>query len=242
MDKEKIRLYEETQQLVVKDNLFLRQSRAQLSVVEMKLLIYLISKVKADDTKMNPITISVKDFCKITNVEAKGNNYSKVKDSIKSLKLKTWWIELDKNRDLLYSWLDYAIISKNTGNIELALSQYLTPYITQLKSNFTRYRLSEILNLSSKHAIKIYELSASYMYKGEFTISLDELRHYLGIENKYGDWRDFRKSVIEPSVKQINDNTCIHIEYEPIKNGKKIEEIKIKVNEAMGYQLSLLDE
>ena len=44
IDKEKVRLYEESQALVVKDNIFLRQSRAELSVIEQKLIIYLISK------------------------------------------------------------------------------------------------------------------------------------------------------------------------------------------------------
>ena len=243
MDKEKIRLYEESQQLVVKDNLFLRQSRAQLSVVELKIIIYLISKIKADDTDITKVHINIKDFCKLTNIEPKGNNYAKVRDSIKSLKQKTWTMELDDgNSDLIYSWIDYALIRKNTGDIEIALSQFLKPYLIQLHSNFTRYRFKEILNLKSKHAIKIFELATSYLYKGYFRITLPELRHYLGIDNKYDDWRDFRKSVLEPSIKQINDNTYIQIEYEAIKNGKKVEELEIKVNEAMGYQTSWLDE
>lgn len=242
MDKEKIRLHEESQALVVKDNVFLRQSRAQLSVVELKIIIYLISKIKAEDIDLSTVHISIKDFCKLTNTEAKGNNYLKVRESIKSLKQKTWCLELDDNRDLIYSWIDYCVISKNTGDIEIALSQYLKPYLLQLKSNFTKYRLSEVLNLSSKHAIKLFELCSSYLFKGSFRISLTELKHYLGVDNKYGDWRDFRKSVIEPSIKQINKNTFLFVEYEPIKNGKRVEEIEIKVNEAMGYQTSWLDE
>ena len=242
MDKEKIRLYEESQALVVKDNVFLRQSRAELSVVEQKLIIYLISKVKADDTSVKPVNISIKDFCNLTGIEAKGNNYAKVRDSIRSLKQKSWWIELDENRDLLYSWLDYAIISKNTGNIEIALSQYLTPYIIQLKSNFTKYRLSEILHLKSKHSIKLYELCASVLYKGIHRTSLNDLKHYLGIDGKYNDYRDFRKSVLEPAIKDINKNTCIFVSYEAIKTNKKVDEIILNVNEAMGYQTSWLDE
>ena len=45
MDKEKIRLYEESQALVVKDNIFLRQSRAELSVVEQKLIIFTLYRI-----------------------------------------------------------------------------------------------------------------------------------------------------------------------------------------------------
>lgn len=242
IDKEKVRLYEEAQALVVKDNIFLRQSRAELSVIEQKLIIYLISKVKADDKTIKPVVISVKDFCKLTNIEAKGANYTQIKESIKSLKKKTWWIDLDENRDLLYSWFDYVVLKKNTGEIEIALSQFLAPYIISLKSNFTRYRLREILNLKSKHSIKIYELCASFLYKGRLEISLDNLKHYLGIDGKYNDYRDFRKSVLDLSVKDINENTYLYITYEPIKHNKRVEGIEIKINEATGYQLSFLDE
>ena len=114
--------------------------------------------------------------------------------------------------------------------------------LISLKSNFTRYRLREILNLKSKHSIKIYELCASVLYKGKLEISLDDLKHYLGIDGKYKDYRDFRKSVLDLSVKDINENTYLYITYEPIKHNKKIIGIELKINEAMGYQTTWLDE
>jgi plasmid replication initiation protein len=80
------------------------------------------------------------------------------------------------------------------------------------------------------------------LYKGEVIITISELKKLLGIENKYSDWRDLRKAVIEPSIAEINDKTFLHLEYEPIKQGKKIIELRIKVNEAVGYQTSWLDE
>ena len=241
MDNEKIRLYEESQQLIVKSNDLILKTHYNLTLTEMKLVSYLISKIVAEDTDMNTVNISIKNFCKLINIEPKGNNYDQVRNSIKSLKTKSWWIMLDDNTELLYSWLDYAIIKKNTGNIELCLSKSLTPFLTQLKSRYTKYRLAEILKLKSRASIRMYEILASQLYKGIFVIEIDQFKKLLDISNKYNDYRDLRKRILEPSVKEINELTCLHVEYEPIKEGKKIVKLRFKVNEAMGYQLSLLD-
>lgn len=242
MDKEKIRIHEESQQLVVKSNSLIRNTRYDLSVIQQKVIIYLISKIIAEDTDLTEVVISVKDFCLLTGIEAKGNNYKQIKDSIRALKKKDWWIELDNDTEMLYSWLDYAIIKKNSGEIKIALSQSLKPFLISLRSQFTKYRLIEILHLNSRHSIRLFEYAQSFLYKGEVIITISELKKLLGIENKYSDWRDLRKAVIEPSISEINEKTFLHLEYEPIKQGKKIIELRIKVNEAVGYQTSWLDE
>lgn len=149
---------------------------------------------------------------------------------------------LDDNTELLYSWLDYAIIKKNTGNIELCLSKSLTPFLVQLRSRYTKYSLSEILKLNSKAAIRLFEICQSQLYKGFFVIDIDQFKKLLDITDKYNDYRDLRKRIIEPSIKEINSLTCITVSYEPIKSGKKITKLRFEVNETMGYQLSLLDE
>lgn len=242
MDKEKIRIKEESQSLVVKSNLLIRNTRYDLTVIQQKVIIYLISKIVAEDNDLNEVVLSVKDFCLLTGIEPKGNNYKQIKDSIRALKKKDWWIDIDNDTEMLYSWLDYAIIKKNSGEIRIALSQSLKPYLIQLRSHFTKYRLNEILNLNSRHAIRLFEFIQSYLFKGEYTADIDEIKRILGIENKYSDYRDLRKAVLEPSIKQINENTYLHVEYEPIKVAKKVVAIKFKVNEAVGFQTSWLDE
>ena len=243
MDDEKIRLYEESQQLIVKSNDLILKTHYNLTLIEMKLVSYLISKIVAEDKEIKTVQISIKDFCKLTNIEPKGRNYEQIRNSIKSLRNKSWWISLDENNEtqLLYSWLDYAIIQKNTGIIEICLSKSLTPFLIQLRSRYTKYRLAEILKLKSKASIRLFEICQSQLYRSEFIIEIDLLKKLLDISGKYEDYRDLRKRILEPSVREINDLTCLNIEYEPIKNGKKIVKLRFKVNEAMGYQLSLLD-
>ena len=242
LNEEKIRIYEESQALVVKSNQLIQNTRYQLSVIEQKIVIYLISKIVLEDTDVKTVNMSIKDFCMLTNTSTKGDNYEKVRDSVRSLRDKSWWIKLDDNTEMLYSWIDYAIIKKNTGNIEICLSKSLTPFLTSLKSRYTKYRLIEILKLKKRYSIRLFEILQSYLYKGEYIETIENIRNMLDLGTKYSDYRDLRTKIIEPSVKEINQHTFLYVEYEPIKSGKKVEKIKFKINEAMGYQLSLLDE
>ena len=242
LDEERQRLNEESWGLVVKSNDLIQKTHYQLSVNEQKIVIYLISKIMIDDTNLNEVNMSIKDFCLLTNTTPKGENYDKVRDSVRKLRDRSWWIKLDDNTEMLYSWIDYAVIKKNTGNIKICLSQSLTPFLTSLKSRYTKYHLREILKLKKSYSIRIFEWCQSYLYKGEAIIEIDEFRAMLELGTKYIDYRDLRTKIIEPSIKEINEQTFLHVEYEPIKSGKKVEKIKFKINEAMGYQLSLLDE
>lgn len=241
-DYEKMRLNDESWGLVVKSNDLIQKTHYTLSVNEQKIVIYLISKILIDDTELHEVNMSIKDFCLLTDTIPKGENYEKVRESVRNLRDRSWWIKLDDNTELLYSWIDYAVIKKNTGNIQICLSKSLTPFLTSLKSRYTKYHLKEILKLKKAYSIRIFEWLQSFLYIGFVEISIEEFRKLLDLKDKYKDYRDLRTKIIEPSLNEINKYTYIHAKYEPIKIGKKVEKIKFTVNEAMGYQLSLLDE
>lgn len=49
---------------------------------------------------------------------------------------------------------------------------------------------------------------------------MDDLRTYLSIADKYKDYRDFKKRVIEPAVEEVNQYTDLNIKWEPYKQGR----------------------
>ena len=66
-----------------------------------------------------------------------------------------------------------------------------------------------------------------------------ELKEILLIQDKYKDYRDLKKFVIEPSVKEINKFTDLQIEYNPEKEGRRITKINFIIGEKTGVQLTL---
>ena len=64
-------------------------------------------------------------------------------------------------------------------------------------------------------------------HEAEYT--LDELKGHLGLGGRYGRFADFRKWVLDPSVKAINDTGALAVEWEPVKWGKRITGVRFKL-------------
>ncbi len=240
MDKDrKIEINKQRNELVVKSNDLIRNTRYNLSVMEQKIVIYLISKIVAEDTDFKKVELSVKDYCDLCGIDKGGRGYQLVKDSIKSLRDKSWWIQTEDNTEVLFSWIDTARVQKNNGTVEVKLSESLRPYLLQLKGNFTKYELINTLMLKSRYAIRLYELFKSYLWLGKWEVSIDELKEILLIGEKYKDYRDFKKFVINQSIKEINTYTDLTISYDVKKNGRRIDKLVFQINEKRGVQLTL---
>ena len=65
----------------------------------------------------------------------------------------------------------------------------------------------------SKYATRLYELLIAWREVGKVPqLELSEFRNRLGLlDNKYTAMSDFKKRVLEPSIKQINDHTDITV-------------------------------
>lgn len=240
VDKHKIA--EEQGALVVKSNILLREIRYNLTAQEQKILIYLISKIAKDDKEFKHVELSIIDYCHLTNTEYGSKTYKLVKKSIKTLRDKSLWVYNNENEETLFSWIDTATIKKENGKkhsgiIDIVLSESLKPYLLELKENFTKYELYNVLLLRSKHSIRLYELFKSYLWLKEWKVSVDTFKSLLNLENSYSEFKALNRNVIAPAVKEINTYTDLIIEYETKRDGRFIKEIIFKIKEKQGAQI-----
>ncbi|MCC6137703.1 MAG: replication initiation protein, partial [Bdellovibrionaceae bacterium] len=78
--------------------------------------------------------------------------------------------------------------------------------------------------LTSKYAVRLYELIISWRERGNVPFTgLKELRLKLGVEdNEYPTMDNFKRRVLDPSIKQINKHTDIIADYTQHKAGRTI--------------------
>lgn len=218
MDKE--RYY-----LVVKSNSMVRTSKYNLSTQEQKVILYIISKIKPDDTEFNEQVFNLKDLCNIFGIEYNSKNYINFRNAIQNLSDKSFWIEKD-NKEILVRWLEYVSIDKDNMTVSVKLNHYLEPYLLGAYVNTTQYLLHNILAMRSKYSIRLYELMKSYAYLKKVEIELSTLKKLLSLENnKYPVYKDFRVRVLEPAIDEINKYTEIKIQITPIRTKQAITSI-----------------
>ncbi len=227
----------ERYELVVKSNTLIRNIRYELNLTEQKILIYIISKICAQDKDFKTVKFKIPEYCDVAGIRKGGRGYQLVKDSIKSIRDRSWWLE-DDTQIVLFSWIDTARIEKGDGEIEIKLSESLRPYLLELSKNFTKYELINVLMLHTKYAVRCYELFKSYLYLKEWTVSLETFRDLLGVGDKYRDFTEFKRNIIDKSIKDISSNTDIKVSYKTYKKGRNIDKLVFKIEE-QDYQMTL---
>lgn len=212
--------------LIVKHN-DLIEARYNLSLNEQRVVLYSVSMLDRDKENFEVVQIKINELTNLLDTTEK--RYTEFKGIAENLISKTLTIKKGKS-ELVTSWLSSMEYLENEGIIELEFSQKLIPYLLELKEKFTRYELSNILNLKNKYSIRIYELMKQYEKIGERKIRLKELRKYLGIgEDEYLRFDNFEMRVLRATKDEINEYTDLVIDYEKIKKGRRIDSILFKI-------------
>ena len=212
--------------IVVKSNTLIQQTRYELSLQEQRILLYLISKIKPDDTEIKETEISIIDFCKVCGIDTQNKGiYSYVKSILKNLADKSNWIEFEPDTETLVRWIDTLSIHKGSGTVKISLSRNLTPYLIGLRKQYTQIPLFNILPMKSKYGIRLYEILKSYANLGSKRISIDELKKRLNAES-YKDTSNFKKKVLFPALKDIERYGDIKVSTIFIKTKNKITHIE----------------
>ncbi len=165
-------------QLIIKKNSLITKTKFNLSLNEQKILLYIISKIKPEDDKFNDVIFTIQEFCTVFNLNTSGKNYQRLKKDIQSLRDKSFWIEKEKE-EILVSWINKAIIKKNTGEVIIKLDNELKDYLLNLKEQYTLYSLHDIFCFNSKYTIRLYELICAEKFKHHFEIEIERLKKML---------------------------------------------------------------
>lgn len=213
--------------LVVKSN-FLINAQGKLSSVEQKLYLTAISMISIDDEDFHEYVIPLVDVKKYFNTDP-ANARRDIEKAINNLMSAKVIFKNEQGDKIFTTLISSARFLKSDVDMILRIDPNLKPYLLQLKSNFTTYRLMNAYKLDSGHSIRIYELLMQYLKIGKRTFELEELKKTLGIEGKYKAFDNFETRVLKVAEQEINEYTDIQISYEKIKKGTKIHAIEFHV-------------
>lgn len=203
---------------VVKHNKLI-EAPCTLSLQAQKVVLIFIAMINAHEKKLKPFyQVSMKTMCYYMGLNKSGSYRKQIERAVRKVGKEDIYL----HDNLIVKWFSSFEFLDN-GQIEVEFSQKLQWYLTDLKSkgNFTPYKLQNILPVKLKYSIKIYELLKQYKKFKERTFTLEDLRYKLGIPaDKYTNWKDFRKRIINPVQIELYDTTNIGFKYFPLTYGK----------------------
>ena len=214
--------------LVVKDNALINASY-NLELVEQRLILLSIIEARTTGkgiTANDRLTITASSY--MNNFHTNRNTaYKALKDACNNLFERQFsFIEKTPKGEKVVRtrWVSQVAYIEQQATVELVFAPNVAPLITMLEKNFTSYELDQVSSLSSKYAVRLYEIIISWRAAGKTPMfSTMELRERLGVmPDEYQKMELFKRKVLDFAVKQINDKTDISITYEQHKEGRKI--------------------
>ena len=217
-------------EVLFKSNTLIK-AKYDFTVAQNRLLQKVFYEIQKNKTNIATIdTIELKKIIKSKDI----NTIPGIKTFLNNLKANEI-MQIKSNK----SWTVVNVISgfeylekENSFRIEIPI--LLLDLIHQYtKTGFTPTNVTKYISLGATNAQRLYELLR--MWTGNKTIieySIDEIKEYLLLDNKYNLFSNFRRRIIEPVIKELKEKELLDIyNVEYIKTGRKVTSIKFYVKD-----------
>lgn len=217
---------------IVAQNNSLIDAPKDLSLLEYKLFLTVVSKIDPTCDEIPSFSISAEEFSKITGLQNNSSMYRDLqKAADKLMKRVAHVYDPELNVTINVNLTRKSLYWHEQGRIEIHLSNDVKPFLLHLQKEFTQYKLSNITHLSSLYAIRLYELLKKQEILGKRIFELQDLREKLGVsKNQYIRFADLKKRVLDIAQREINDKTDLIVYYSLKKERQKVVAIKFDIS------------
>ena len=224
-------------------------SVAKMDKVPLKIFELAVSLIDTDNPpKNNTIYLSKTELFAFFKVDD-SNKHSRFKEAIMTLHQQSVFeireMNVHKNK------FEYRVISpleETTWNdyndiISMTFTKSIMPYLIELKTKFTQYALSDLVDLNSKYSIILYKwLSMNYNQYEHYSvkggrreeqveayrnpsITVKELRVITDTVKDYPRFDNFETWILKKPIEEINAHTHFNVTYDKVKKGRSIDSI-----------------
>ena len=216
--------------LVVKDNALINASY-NLELTEQRLIMLAIINARESGqgiTADSKLEIHASDYAKLFNVSLDAS-YKALREAVNNLFNRQFSYTAEYKRTgkigvVRSRWVSRIFYVDDLALLEITFAPDVVPLVTLLEEHFTSYQAKQVAHLTSKYAVRLYELLIAWREAGKVPpIEISEFRNRLGLlDDEYTAMHNFKKRVLEPSIQQINEHTDITVTYEQHKKGRTI--------------------
>lgn len=242
-------LIESSYKLTVAEHrlLYLAATKLNTRILERNLTIEEVKNL-IESARFELIEISVTDYMKEFDVKSR-ELYKVLEDVAKKLFERKIIYQTNEGSVVEKRWVITCVYDKNKSCIKLQFHPDLIEDLLLLKNKFTILQFEFAKQLKSQYSYRLYELFRQYSNFKMRKFGIEELRFLLGIgDDEYKLYSNFKNRVIMPAVKEVNEYTDIEIDFEEIKDKKKVSALKFYIKPQIpkiayvNKQLSFIEE
>ncbi|WP_290063455.1 replication initiation protein [Paraclostridium bifermentans] len=217
-------------EILMKNNVLIK-ARYDINTYENKLFILLLYKLQRINETTCKCVLKVdeiKDILKARSVR----NKKEIAKLLTDLRKRSIYFKINNE------WGNYGFINGFTykpdiNSFEIEASEKVYSLLREyLDNGYTPINMRIWLTLKSSYAQRFYDLLRLWSNtKTVIEYTLEELRELLILEDKYTEYRDFKRRVINPAIKELNETNFFDIKINEKKIGRKVNSIEFIVKD-----------
>jgi plasmid replication initiation protein len=216
-DKKIVRIIRKSNHLV--------EGKYHFNIWETRVFTKMLTLISKDDEDFKEYRIFLKDVVQDFDLKDK-NSYAWIKKGAEGLAKKEIRVIRQTSEGEKEFMTHIAIgvesFTKNGNYVDISFHPKMKPFLLQLQTQFLMYDVENITKLQSFYSIRIYELLKQYEKIGKRSISIQELKEMLAIEDKYSHYGHFKKRIISQAQKDLEKSTDISFTFEEVKHGRQV--------------------
>jgi hypothetical protein len=230
-------LQEPPSKVVVQHNALVN-ARFDMSTVEMRLFMAMLSRIGRDDDEFREMHIPLTEIVALSGRRPSAKDYQQVAGMCDQLVSRILHIERPsegrRRRERRANatpdfdkipLMAYAKYRGEEGALRVRFNDEVMPYLLQLHQNFTKAQVVQLLKLKSPHSYRIYWLLKEYATFGTRVLGVNELKGILNLDGQYRQFPLFRLRVLDRAQQELS-KTDLPFEYELLRAGKAVTQIK----------------
>jgi len=232
------------QKLVVTEANAMARSIQEMTLQEKRLLLLTISQIRQNDQDFVQYRIPLTVIGEYLEIDQK-LIYKVIQEVSTKLMSRVLHVENENGGWEKFQWVSrcryYSPKESETGEsyITMQLHDDLRPMLLNLRKQFGSFPLFDIAPMPSVNSIRAFEIlwfTSMRLIKTQLSFWLDDFKKRLGLENKYKNFRDFRKDVLVRAQRDCAKFAPLTFTWEEEKKGRKIVRLDFSLQDNPNYK------
>lgn len=222
--------------ILMKNNLLI-QAKYSLTLVENRIFLLMMYKLQKESEGVLSCEISHDEFKQIIK-HAKDKTIKSISKSLSNLRKKSIFFMEEKENKKGVIWGEYGFLNGFTYDDEsrifrIEASQKIYDLLNNyLQTGYTPANLVALFSMKNYYAQRLYDLLRLWSgTKSVINYSLDDLKMYLQLDDSYPEYGNFKRRVILPAIKELNETGYFEIDIKENKVGRKVDSIDFIVKD-----------
>lgn len=216
--------------IVMKNNIIIK-AKYNISTLENRIFLMLLYKLQKNNDDVIKCEISHEEFKTIIR-KKQTSSIDSISNLLVNLRKQSIYFRDEEG------WGEYGFINgfkyiKSRKTFKIEASKEIHTYIKNyLEIGYTPINLSIFFGLINPNSQRFYDLLRLWSgTKSIINYKVDELKEFLMIEDKYDRYNDFKRRIILPSIKELNETGYFEIDIKEHKVGRKVDSIDFIVKD-----------